>query len=424
MKLTAIGLMSGSSMDGIDGAIIETDGKTFANHIRGFSLSYEEEFRFLLRGLEAFAQRSFGVFEESDIGFEDFVLDFINASNYSKSIEELKDFLGVPLFEKIVPSSVVGKLTYLHAEVIENLLRISGLKPHQIDVVGFHGQNLYHNPLARITVQVGDGQLLADLTDISVVNDFRSNDVKKGGQGAPFAPLYHQVLAYQRSLFPLGIINCGGIANITIINGPLSDQLIGYDTGPGNILIDQFIRLRTSNKEFMDEDGKHGLKGSVDEGVLSILKEKCLVKYGENFFNKLPPKSLDASHFTLPSELNDLRFEDACTTLEAFTALSIVESLDLIEGVDIPRTWILAGGGWKNPVIHKYLLHYFNQKYAGEVEIKLAEEVGLKGQFIEAEIFAYLAVRTLSKLPISYPNTTNVSEPTLGGRIYSPSSTE
>jgi anhydro-N-acetylmuramic acid kinase len=212
-------------------------------------------------------------------------------------------------------------------------------------------------------------------------------------------------------------LNCGGIANITVITGISDNDIIGFDTGPGNVLIDQYIRIHTG--ESMDKDGKYGNKGEVNKKLFTILAEKAIAKDKINYLNVRPPKSLDAGDFNLIPELSQLKFEDACATLEAFTAYTIVESLKLID-VKLPKKWVLAGGGWNNPIITSKLREYFNEQIGSDVEIVKADQIGWDSKYIEAELFAYLAARSLYKLPISYPKTTNARCVTFGGHAYLP----
>lgn len=374
MILRAIGLMSGTSMDGIDAVLLETDGEQIINSKIGTSLSYDSRFKQLIRDAE----------------------------------------LQVRLAKKNVASDeIIKKSTELHAEIVFKLLKKANLVPKDIDLIGYHGQALYHKPAEKITIQIGDGQLLANLTGISVINEFRKNDIANGGQGAPLAPLYHQALAKKLNIFPLAVVNCGGIANISLITGPGELEVKGFDTGPGNVLIDRYIREKTSNKEFMDLDGKYGMQGVVDQDILIKLAARLA-----NYLVQPAPKSLDPGDLNLIEELNNLSIYDACANLEAFTARCIVDSLKFEE---MPRKWILAGGGWNNPVITKYLKQYLADKI-GTFEMKVANEVGLDSVYMEAEIFAYLAVRSLCKLPISLPFVTGSKTPSLGGHLYIPQS--
>lgn len=369
MILKSIGLMSGTSMDGIDAVLMETDGKKIIQSKVTASISYDDEFKLKLREAE------------------------LAVRNAKKNVASLE---------------IINKSTELHAEVVKELLEKAKLLPKDIDVIGYHGQTLYHNPAEGITIQIGDGQLLADLTGIKVVNDFRSDDIRNGGQGAPLAPLYHQALALRDSYFPVVVVNCGGISNITIINGDSEGQVMGFDTGPGNVLIDRYIRAKTNNQEFMDLDGKYGSKGVVDQEILDKM-----IDIMQPYLGSRAPKSLDAGEFYLIEELDSLSVYDGCATLEALTARCIADNLD----INVPKKWILAGGGWNNPVILKFLKKYLNEKI-GAVDVNFASEIGWDSVYMEAEIFAYLAVRSLNGLSITIPNVTGARVASYGGSLY------
>jgi anhydro-N-acetylmuramic acid kinase len=369
--LTCIGLMSGTSMDGIDATLMETDGKEYIKTGATLSISYDHNFKIKLRKAESLVRAA------------------------------RKD---------IASKEIVQESTKLHAKIVNLLLEKADLKPEDVDLIGYHGQALYHNPSAGITIQIGDGQLLSNLCNIKVINDFRSDDIKNGGQGAPLAPLYHQAIIAKMNYFPVAMVNCGGIANISLITGRENDQVIGFDTGPGNVLIDRYLRQKTCNRQFYDKDGKYGLGGIVNKIALNKL-----IKNLAPYLNKDFPKSLDPGDLELVKEIEDLSINDACATLENFTAYCIATS---IKPNTLPKKWILAGGGWKNPVITKFLEEYL----AKEIKpiIKHAHEVGLDGEYMEAEIFAYLAARSFLKLPISIPAVTGAKIPSLGGRLFIP----
>ena len=272
----------------------------------------------------------------------------------------------------------------------------------------------------KVSITIGNAQYLADELGITVVNQFRNRDVAAGGQGAPFAPLYHQALAIRDNKVPVAIVNCGGIANVTFVNSAHEHDLIAFDTGPGNGLIDRLVRQRSKGKENMDTNGQYGRRGVVDETVLNLLYEKCIIKEGKNYFAEKPPKSLDLGDLTLIPELDKLTTEDACATLEAFTADTIVNALTLLNTTP-PTYWILTGGGWRNPVIHRELKKRLKHILGEHVSILSADKVGWNSQSLEAEIFAYHAVRSLQNKPLSMPSTTRVPIPLSGGRAYVPS---
>ena len=274
--LTCIGLMSGTSMDGIDATLMETDGGEYIKTGITLSISYDNDFKIKLREAE-------------------------------RSVRSAK--------KDIAAAEVICESTKLHAKAVHLLLEKAKLTPKDIDLIGYHGQALYHNPNEGVTIQIGDGQLLSNLTSIKVVNDFRSEDVKNGGQGAPLAPLYHQALVTKINYFPVAVVNCGGISNISLITGKENDQVIGFDTGPGNVLIDRYIRQKTDNREFYDKDGKYGLKGEVNKVALNKLIKKL-----EPYLSRDFPKSLDPGDLELVKEIDELSIYDACATLENFTA--------------------------------------------------------------------------------------------------------
>ena len=367
--------MSGTSMDGVDAVLLETDGMGYAKHLCGITIDYHRSFKVNLRIAEAEVR--------------------LNHGNQATRPELLE--------------AVIKESTAYHIKACEELIKKANSKNAEIAVIGYHGQSLYHNPKLGVSVQVGDGDKMAKCLGIPVVTDFRIADIQNDGQGAPLAPLYHQVLAIQSKLLPVVVINCGGIANASVILGEEPGDVVGFDTGPGNVLVDRYIREKTNGTEFMDKDGQYGRNGSVDMAVFTFLKEHL-----SSYMAKLPPKSLDPSEFVLPEIINSLAFEDACATLEAFTAYSIVESIKTHTTKQI-NNWVLAGGGWKNPVI----LDELRKLAASEIAIVKAEAIGWSSVFMEAGIFAYLATRCLLKLPITYPSITGCKTPTLGGRITS-----
>lgn len=417
MYLNCIGLMSGTSMDGIDAALIKTDGETNSNQLCAVSLEYAPEFQILLKTAEYVVRKHRGNLQIAEKNYPNDAEEYLE--NINQDIEPLALYLYQNEKKVISLQDIINHSTLLHAEAVRILLNKANLKAEEIDLIGYHGQALYHKPADGITIEVGNGQLLANKLGITVIDDFRTNDVKNGGQGAPLAPVYHQALAVRDKNFPIAVLNCGGIANITIITGEGESNLIGFDTGPGNVLIDQYVRLSTKNTEFLDKDGKYGLKGKVDDMVLKALYENSVIKDGSNYLDIIPPKSLDPGNFKLIPELDLLKFEDACATLEAFTAYTIVDSLKFIK-TDIPKRWVLAGGGWNNPVITAKLKEYLIKKLGEDIEVVKADQIGWDGKYMEAEIFAFLAARSLHGLPLSYPETTNARVPTLAGQAYLP----
>lgn len=355
--LTVIGLMSGTSMDGIDAALLRTDGQTISEFGPSLSLAYYDDFRARLRS----------------------VLRSKKNDRHLINIEY--------------------ELTKLHTYVIEKLLEINKLTSESIDLIGFHGHTIDHRPTDGITLQIGSGEQLSSETGIPVINNFRSNDVACGGEGAPLAPLYHQALAHSLEK-PVVILNIGGVANITWV-GP-DGEMLAFDTGPGNALIDDWVKQTTG--EPMDFDGKLAHEGRIDKGILSQLVSHA-------YFTKLPPKSLDRGDFSMVAAAS-LRPADGAATLSAFTAKTISKA-----GVFFPqpaKRWLVCGGGRKNPV----LMQMLNDEL--DVPVEPVENVHWNGDELEAQAFAFLGVRSLAGLPLSLPTTTAVKEPTTGGILHVP----
>ncbi|GJD49825.1 Anhydro-N-acetylmuramic acid kinase [Methylobacterium crusticola] len=372
----AIGLMSGTSLDGVDVALIETDGETVrAVRSRNGLLAplgptgyrgYCEEDRALLRRALADA--------EAVTGRRD-------RPGCLAAAEEL--------------------VTRRHAEAVEAFLAGHGLAPADIDVVGFHGQTVTHRPAQALTVQIGDGPALSRRLGIAVVSDLRLADIEAGGQGAPLVPVFHRALA-QASGFTdsLGILNVGGVANATLI--ARDGRMLAFDTGPGNALIDDWMRERTGLA--LDEDGATAARGRPDEPLLAWL-------LGHPYFGRRPPKSLDRNWFshTLAGQLST---EDGAATLTAFTARAVARALE--HAHEPPTRWIVAGGGARNGE----LLRQLDALLAAE--ITTADAVGWSSAFLEAQAFAYLAVRSLRGLPLTFPSTTGVREAITGGVLARP----
>lgn len=384
--MRAIGLMSGTSMDGIDIALLETDGETRVRRLASSSEAYPDDFRARLR--QALADAT--------------------------AIGRREDRPGSL-------ATVERELTERHAAAVTRFMGDRMLQPSAIDVIGFHGQTVLHReetvaggtvldhrlgmaeervmpPVTRLlTVQLGDGPLLARWTGVDVVYDLRANDCALGGQGAPLVPVYHWALAAKIPERPVAFVNIGGVANITWA-GPRG-RLIAFDTGPGNALIDDWMLRHTGLPR--DEGGKLAASGKVDEGVL---RQYLSLPY----FRKVPPKSLDRNAF--PSDLvSGLSAADGAATLTAFTAESIARARELVP--EQPALWVVAGGGRRNHTLMRML--------AARVEnaVVPAEALEYDGDTMEAEAWAYLAVRSLKGLPITFPETTGVASPATGGRL-------
>ncbi len=411
-------------MDGIDASLLNTDGNFTLREIDSYQFSYSDNIKILLKSAERAISKSYGdmvkaravYFEE----LENYLVEdlLLTRESVPQKLELLKNYL-----DKITQSenelcldNIILLSTLLHANVVKALLQKSNYAASDIDVIGYHGQTMYHNPIKRISIQVGDGNLLAKLTKIKVVDNFRERDLNLGGQGAPFAPIYHRALAVRDEKLPLVVVNCGGIANITIVNSHDFSELQGFDTGPGNGLIDSFIKMRTKSIESMDFNGKYGLQGEVCQETIEALFAKSSLVNGENFYNKIPPKSLDIRDLKLIPELDNLSINDGAATLESFSAAAIVSSISKLPNV--PDFWVLAGGGFNNPVILQQLKTKLYNFYAREIKIVKASSLGWNSKSLEAQLFAYLAVRSLQDLPLSFPSTTGVAYPVSGGSLH------
>ena len=354
MLKNVIGLMSGTSMDGVDAAYLKTNGIDFIETGMAITLPYSDSFRNELS-------------------------EVVSKGLYSKNVEY--------------------QITNIHADAVKHLIEKNGDSRGFVDLIGFSGHTIFHIPDEKKTLQIGDGAMLADLTGIDVVSDFRSNDLINGGQGAPLVPVYHQVLATKLKK-PVGIINIGGVANITYIG--TEDELISFDTGPGNALIDDFIFFRLGYRQ--DTGGKLALSGKLDKKILESLMD-------HTYFSLNIPKSLDRNQFAL-TPTNELSDADGAATLTAFTAESIARSINFLPKT--PLLWLVTGGGRYNEAILRELRSRLGK------DVKTVEEVGWKGDAIEAQAFAYLAVRSVLGLPLSFPSTTGVRSPVSGGKLFLP----
>lgn len=363
----AIGLMSGTSMDGIDLAMLETDGDGSVRRGASSFTAYDAKFR---KRIEASLETA-------------------------KGIETRRDRPG-DLAELEV------ELTDRHAAAVEAFLEREGLAAKDIDVIGFHGQTVLHRPLKRLTVQLGDGARLAARLGIDVVYDMRARDMTLGGQGAPLVPAYHRALAagldpQWAGEMPVVFVNIGGISNITYIGG--DGTLLAFDSGPGNTLIDQWM-VRHAGIPY-DSGGAIASEGRV----LSGLANRYL---SQPFFTARERISLDRNDFLLPDD-NEAGLEDGARTLAFVTAAAIAKAQAHLP--EKPKLWILTGGGRHNRMIVEDLT--VATRHTGQVI--LAEEAGLNGDSMEAEAWAWLAIRSLRGLPLSYPGTTGVREPATGG---------
>lgn len=352
-------------MDAIDIALIETDGEANVTRLAAGSRSYSPEQR------------------------EDLAAAMVEASRMLDRTERPGNL-----------GRVERQLTELHADVVNTFLAENNVDAGGIDVIGFHGQTVIHRAEEGLTVQLGDGALLAQLTGIPVVHDMRAADVAAGGQGAPLAPAYHRAFAAKVPVRPVVILNLGGVANVTWIGD--GDDILAFDTGPGNALLDDWVSRQSG--EPYDRDGALARSGMVDiERLSAFLKHPYL--------EQAAPKSLDRYDFTL-RPMDGIATADGAATLVQVTVVSVVRSVALMPAP--PKTWIVCGGGRNNGFVMEQLRRHL------DVPVLLAEDIGLNGDSIEAEAWAYLAVRSINGLPLTFPGTTGVAQPLTGGVLSRP----
>jgi anhydro-N-acetylmuramic acid kinase len=355
--LWALGMMSGTSLDGIDAALIRTDGERVDECGPALTVPYGEALRRRIRGVLG---------GEAAPGTIDAVAD---------------------------------ELTAAHGQAVRSLLDKAGFTSTDIGIIGFHGHTILHQPAERRTWQIGDGKRLAALTGCEVIDDFRGADVAAGGEGAPLAPLYHAALSGGLER-PLAVLNIGGVANVTWIGA--DGELTAFDTGPGNALLDDWTLERTGRP--YDADGALARKGRADEGILAKMLD-------HPYFAALPPKSLDRAAFDAGA-LSGLSAADGAATLVGFTAGAVA-----LAAAHFPAPvgrWLVSGGGRRNSA----LMAALDGALDGRVEA--VEALGWDGDALEAQAFGFLAVRSLRGLPLSLPGTTGVGQPTGGGRLHRP----
>ncbi|GEB04843.1 anhydro-N-acetylmuramic acid kinase [Gluconobacter roseus] len=352
--LTAIGLMSGTSLDGVDAALVRTDGEKIVSHGPGLSLEYSPELRNRARDLLS------------------------RAATTSPDDPELR--------------AIERDITLRHIEAVELLRR----QTDTIDLIGFHGQTILHAPERQLTWQIGDAALLSRETGLPVIHDFRSADVAAGGEGAPLAPWYHAALLHGHE-GSVAILNIGGVANVTLVDA--GGDIHACDTGPGNALLDDWAFLHTGTA--CDIDGALARSGMVHTDILEPL-------LADPYFSRPAPKSLDRLTFhRAMNAVKTLSPEDGAATLVAFT----VEAIRRTPLPCQPAAWYVCGGGRRNPVLMEQL------KYALPAPVLSVEKLGWNGDDLEAECFGFLAVRTLRKLPLSAPTITGAPTALTGGRL-------
>ncbi|MDM8344020.1 anhydro-N-acetylmuramic acid kinase [Pseudochrobactrum sp. sp1633] len=362
----AIGLMSGTSMDGIDLALIATDGEQVVERIASGSMTYSDAFRARLKQ-----------------GLVD-----------ARALQQRDERIGI--LEKLEHD-----LTLLHAVAVQDFLFANGLSANDVDVIGFHGQTVLHRPDDALTVQIGDGALLAQETGIDVVYDMRAEDMRHNGQGAPLIPAYHAALAHnleQQPDMPVVFVNIGGISNLTYVDE--TGRLAAFDSGPGNMLIDQWMELHGQGS--FDAGGALALNGKTD----AVLTAHYL---SNAFFTGNQRRSLDRGDFAVP-EKGVVSVQDGARTLAYVAAASILQSAAHLP--QKPRSYVVSGGGRKNAAIMAELSELAQAEGAVVID---ADSAGLDGDSMEAEAWGYLAVRSLKDLPLTYPSTTGCDTPVSGG---------
>ena len=364
---TSLGLMSGTSMDGVDASIIRSNGEN----------EYES------------------IFDEYFEYDEALYKDIVNLRSRINSVNDI-------IINSELIKDVERKITIFHGKICNKIIQENN---HEIDLIGFHGQTIFHEANQKISKQLGDGSLLSSLLKKDVIYNFRANDIINGGQGAPLAPIFHNLMINKKQIeLPVYVLNIGGIANITIITSNKNDDLISYDIGPGNCLLDEWVRKHTNFR--YDFSGKAASIGKIDEIILN--------QAIENFENikKNNNLSFDIKDFDL-SFVRGLSYENGLSTLTKFTSEIIYQSISKItkskqnENINI----LVCGGGRKNLT----LIENIKEKLPNNISLNLIDNYNINGDFIESQAFAYLAITSLLKKTISFPNTTNVKKPCTGG---------
>ena len=364
----SLGLMSGTSGDGVDASIIQSDGDTEYEAIKDKYFQYDKQIYQNIHNLKE---------------------KIHNLSDLKKFTKEIKD--------------LERQITLFHVKVIKDVD-----KYQKADVVGFHGQTIYHNSKEKISKQLGNGKLLSQQTKKKVVYNFRQNDIKNGGEGAPLTPIFHQLLATKYKLdLPICILNIGGISNITIVGEPTGTySFTSRDIGPGNCLIDSWVRK--NSKLNFDKDGLLAAKGNRNDIIFEQAQEL--------FANRSKKKrfSLDVNDFDV-SFARGLSLEDGATTLTDLTAIVIGSALfSLLSNANNKLCRVLVcGGGRKNPI----LIEKIKKNTLKNIVIEPIDEYGIDGDFVESQAFGFLALRSILKLPISFPETTGCKKPSTGGEI-------
>jgi len=366
---TALGLMSGTSGDGVDVSVIDSDGIDQFNEVTNKYFKYDQKIYENLHYLRG------KILKSNDLNINEGKIDDLER-----------------------------EITIFHAKIVNQIL-ISVDK--KIDFIGFHGQTIYHNPLEKISRQLGDGNLLSQLTKKTVIYDFRQNDIKNGGEGAPLTPIFHKLIINKKKIeLPVCILNIGGISNITAISEHDKNSFKSKDLGPGNCLIDEWIRHKTKNK--FDKDGKIAKLGKINKLILNQALDIFDNRSNRNIF------SFDIKDFDL-NFVRGLSLEDGAATLTDFSSKIISAELYNFLSKTKDKFWkvLLCGGGRKNTT----LVERIKNEIAKDLVIQSIDDYGIDGDFVESQAFAYLAIRSFLKLPISFPLTTGCKEPISGGVV-------
>jgi len=371
-EFVSIGLMSGTSMDGVDASIIKSNGNDQLVNILDRYYEFNKE-----------------IYEKL-VNLRNLIIQKEDLDKYSKEIEILD-----------------RELTIFHGKIVNQIIKEIDLT---VNLIGFHGQTIYHNPKNLISKQLGNGQLLSQLTNTDVIYDFRQNDLKHGGQGAPLTPIFHNLISSLIGIkdnisCPINILNIGGISNLTkTVKSSKIDLIKGFDIGPGNCLIDEWIRNNSSYR--YDEFGNIGKLGSVNELILN--------QAIDNFTTSSYSNSLDIKDFDT-SFVRGLSLEDGCATLTKFTAHLIANGIKYCHQSNnqIQEIYLICGGGRKN----NFLINCIKQELLNQknITIDIIDNYNFNGDFIESQAFGYLAIRSYLNLPISFPGTTGCKNKVTGG---------
>ena len=372
---TAIGLMSGTSMDGVDVSLIRSDGFNQFTNILDEYFEYNESLH------------------QELIELRNLIININDLEQHSSRLKDLE-----------------RKITVFHSKIVNE---ISNKYEDQIDFVGFHGQTIFHSPELKISKQLGDGRLMSQLVKKKVIYDFRQEDIANKGQGAPLTPIFHNLLSKRinekhQINFPICFLNIGGISNITKIiknDENLEENLEAFDAGPGNCMIDEWVRKNSKNN--FDENGSIAKSGKINQLILNQVIDNFKI---DNF-----DKSLDVKDFDI-SFARGLSLEDGCATITNFTAYLIAKGIEYANGnYDKPIKYLVCGGGRKNNFLIQSVKDYLKSKQ--NISLNSIEEYNLNGDYIESQAFGYLAIRSYLNLPISYPKTTGCEIPTVGGNL-------